>query len=178
MPRDEIIPGILDTRITSGFPIFNISGVASLGSQPGCCGNSPLTKSSGVWDLSDNLSKSFGSHVIKFGGEFILIRPSTFAASNGRGNFGFTGVFTQNPQNRGGTGNAIADLLLGDANSFTTGTVAESVERGWFGAGYVQDQWTINRQFTINLGLRYEYAAPYIETETRMANFVLDPGDT
>ncbi|MDQ2900659.1 MAG: TonB-dependent receptor, partial [Acidobacteriota bacterium] len=174
---NPVIPGSLDPAVTSGTPTFNVSGYAGLGSQPSCCGNSPLRKSSGVWDWADNLSKSFGSHLLKFGGEFILIRPSTFAASNGRGSFGFTGVFSQNPQARSATGSSIADLLLGDANSLTAGTIANSVERSWFGAGYVQDQWTVNRQLTLNLGVRYEYAAPYIETKNRMANFILDPGD-
>ena len=71
-----------------------------------------------------------------------------------------------------GTGNAVADLLLGTANSFTAGTVAEAVERGWFGAGYFQDQWTVTPRFTLNLGVRYEYASPYMETQNRMANFI------
>ena len=174
---NPIIPGSLDPLVTSGTPAFNVSGYAGLGSQPSCCSNSPLRKSSGVWDWSENLSKSIGSHVLKFGGEFILIRPSTFATSNGRGSFGFTGVFSQNPQARSGSGSAVADLLLGDANSLTTGTIANSVERSWFGAGYIQDQWTVNRQLTLNLGIRYEYAAPYIETNNRMANFITDVGD-
>ena len=150
--RNELIPGSLDPRITSGYPTFNVSSFAGLGSQPGCCGNSPLTKSSGVWDFSDNVSKSFGAHVMKFGGEFMLIRPSTFAASNGRSSLGFTGVFTQNPQSRGGTGNARCRSFLGTANSLTSGTIAEAVERGWFGAGYFQDQWTVTPRFTVNLG--------------------------
>ena len=176
-PFEQIIPGILDPRITSGTPNFNVSGIATIGSQASCCTNSPLRKTSGVWDWSDNVSKSFSGHVLKFGGEFMLIRPSTFAASNGRGSFGFTGVFTQNPQSRAGSGNGIADLLLGDANSLTTGTIAEAVERGWFGSGYVQDQWTVTPRFTLSLGVRYEYSSPYLETQNRMANFILNPGD-
>ena len=176
VPRNEIIPGSLDTLVDSGTPTFNVSNYASYGAQASCCGNSPLRKSSGVWDGSDNLSKSFGAHTIKFGGEAIWIRPSTFATSNGRSSFGFTGVFTQNPQARSGSGNALADLLLGDANSLTTGTTAQAVERGWFAGGYIQDQWTVNQQLTINLGVRYEYSAPYTETQDRMANLVLDRG--
>ncbi len=176
-PRNEIIPGSLDPRVTSGTPVFNVSGFAGLGSQPGCCGNSPLKKTSGVWDWSDNMSKSFGAHVMRFGGEFMLIRPGTFATSNGRSSFGFTGVFTQNPQGRSNTGNSLADLLLGTANSLTTGTIAEATERSWFGVGYFQDDWTLRPGLTLNLGVRYEYAQPYIETQNRMANFILDPGD-
>jgi hypothetical protein len=174
---NPIIPGSLDPQVMSGTPFFNLSGYAGLGSQPSCCSNSPLRKSSGVWDWSDNLSKSLGAHVLKFGGEFILIRPSTFATSNGRANIGFTGVFSQNPQTRAGTGSPVADLLLGYANSLTTGTIANSVERSWFVAGYLQDQWTVNRQLTLNFGVRFEYAAPYTEINNRMANLILDAGD-
>ena len=176
--RNEIIPGSLDPAVDSGTPAFNVSNYAAYGAQASCCTNSPLRKSSGVWDWSDNLSKSLGAHVLKFGGEFLLIRPSTFATSNGRGSLGFTGVFTQNPQSRSNSGNALADLLLGDANSLTTGTTAQAVERGWFAGGYFQDQWTVNSRLTVNLGARYEYSAPYIETQNRMADLVLDSGSS
>ena len=33
--------------------------------------------------------------------------------------FTFTGVFTQNPQSRAGTGSAFADFLLGEVNQLT-----------------------------------------------------------
>lgn len=175
--REEIIPGSLDARVTGGTPTINVSGYAALGGQPGTAGNSPLSKTSGVWDLADNVSKTWGSHLVKMGGEFLWIRPKTFATSNGRSSFGFSGVFTQNPLSRSNSGSAVADLLLGDANSLTTGTIAENEERGWIGAGYIQDQWTVTRRFTVTLGVRYEYAAPFIETNNRMGNFILDPGN-
>jgi hypothetical protein len=59
------------------------------------------------------------------GSEFLWIRPRTFSTSNGRSSFGFTGVFTQNPRARGASGNATADLLLGNADTLTTGTEAQ-----------------------------------------------------
>ena len=176
VPLNQIIPGSLDSAVDSGTPAFNVSNYASYGAQASCCSNSPLRKSSGVWDASDNFSKSIGSHLLKIGGEAILIRPNTFATSNGRGSFGFTGVFTQNPQSRSTSGSGLADLLLGDANSLTTGTTAQAIERGWFAGGYFQDQWTVNSHLTLNLGVRYEYSSPYIETRNHMADLVLDPG--
>ncbi|MFT4113128.1 carboxypeptidase regulatory-like domain-containing protein [Silvibacterium sp.] len=172
--RDPIITGSLDSQVDSGTPFFSVSNYAELGSMAGCCGNAPLRKSSGVWDWSDNISKSSGRHVLKTGGEFMLIRPTTFAASNGRSTFGFDGVFTQNPGARSTTGNAVADLLLGDSDTLTTGTVADAVERGWFIGGYVADQWSVTPALTLNLGVRYEYAAPYIETSNHMGDFILD----
>ncbi len=71
----------------------------------------------------------------------------------------------------------MADLILGDANSLTTGTVAQAVERGRYGGWYFQDQWAVTSSFTLNLGMRYELFFPFIETQNRMANFILDSSD-
>jgi hypothetical protein len=177
LPRDEIIPGSLDPVIKSSIPTFSVTGFPGIGAQPGCCGNSPLTKSSGVWDVSDNVSKSFGKHLLKFGADFQAIRPTTFSALGGRGSFGFTGVFTQDPQRRSGTGNALADLLAGVANTANTGTAADAVERGKYLGEYFQDQWTVTPALTLNFGLRYELFFPYFEAENKMGNFIIDPGD-
>jgi Carboxypeptidase regulatory-like domain len=176
-PLNEIVKGALDPRIQHGIPIFNITGYAAIGAQPGVVGNSPLTKSSGVWDISDNVSKSWRRHQFKFGADVQIIRPSTFSALNGRGAFGFTGVFSQDPQNRSRTGSPLADLMLGDANSLTTGTVAQAVERGRYAGWYFQDQWAVTPTLTLNLGLRYELFFPYVEPQNHMANMVVDPAD-
>ncbi|MBV9081568.1 MAG: TonB-dependent receptor [Acidobacteriaceae bacterium] len=176
-PLNPIISGLLDPQIKHGTPNFNITGFATVGAQPGVVGNSPLIKSSGVWDLSDNLSKSIGKHLLKFGTDLQAIRPSTFSALNGRGSLGFTGVFSQDPQNRSKSGSPVADLILGDANSLMTGTVAQAVERGRYGGWYVQDQWAVTSSLTLNLGVRYELFFPFLETHNRMANFILDPSD-
>ncbi len=177
-PLNPIVPGLLDPALLHGTANVNVSGgFASIGAQSSVVGNSPLNKSSGVWDISDNVSKSAGRHLIKFGADVQIIRPSTFAALNGRGTLGFTGVFSQNPQSRSSTGSGFADLLLGDANSVATGTVAQAVERGWYAGGYVQDQWTVSSSFTVNLGLRYELVSPYVETQDRIADFIYNRSD-
>ena len=175
--RNEIIPGALDPQLDSSIPQFNISGFSTIGAQASCCTNSPLHKTSGNWDVSDNLSKMVGTHSLKMGAEIMLIRPSTEAALSGRGTFGFTGVFTQNPPSRTGSGSPVADFLLGTANSVTAGTIGQAVERGWYGGGYFQDDWTVSSRLTVNLGVRYEYTSPYTEVNNRMANFITTPGD-
>ena len=175
--RDEIIPGSLDPSIDSGIPNINLTGYAGLGSQPTCCNNAPLQKSSGVWDISDNVSKTLGRHLLKAGVDVQVIRPSTLSASNGRGSFSFSGVFTQNPVARTGSGSGAADLLLGLAGTVGTGSVAQSVERGKYAGGYFNDQWSVTSTLTLNLGIRYEVFLPYTETQNRMGNFILQPGD-
>ncbi len=174
---DQIINGSLDPAIKSSIPTFGVAGYATIGAQPGCCGNDPLTKSSGVWDISDNVSKSLGRHQIKFGVDYQAIRPTTFAALGGRGSFGFNGVFSQNPQHRAGTGSGVADLLLGLANTANTGTVADVVERGYYLGEYFQDDWAVTSRLTLNLGIRYESFFPYTETKNQMGNFIIDPQD-
>ncbi|MEO6966619.1 MAG: carboxypeptidase regulatory-like domain-containing protein [Acidobacteriaceae bacterium] len=174
---DPIIPGALAPGIDSSIPQFNISGFAQIGAQASCCTNSPLQKTSGVWDFSDNLSKTMGRHSLQMGDEVMLIRPSTDSALSGRGSFGFTGVFTQNPQSRTGTGSAVADFLLGTATTATIGTPANANDRGWYTGAYFQDDWTVNGSLTLNLGVRYDYIAPYTETHNRIANLILDRYD-
>jgi hypothetical protein len=176
-PLNAIIPGSLDPAIKTSTPTVGVTGYAGLGSQPSCCGNSPLTKSSGVWDISDNLSKSLTHHLLKMGVNVQAIRPSTVSASGGRGSFAFNGVFTQNPTSRTGTGNSAADLLLGLANTANTGTVANAVERGKYAGAYFNDQWSVRPNLTLNLGVRYEVFFPYTEVDNRMGNFIVDPGD-
>ena len=175
---DPIIPGLLDPNIQHGTPNVSISGgFSAIGAQPSVVGNSPLKKSSGVWDFSDNVSKAFSRHLLKFGADFQLIRPTTFSALNGRGTVGFTGVFTQDPQKRASTGSGMADLILGDANSLSTGTVADSVERGRYHGWYFQDQWSVSSSFTLNLGVRYELFFPFREARDRMADFIVNRSD-
>jgi outer membrane receptor protein involved in Fe transport len=174
---NPVIPGALTSYIDSSTPQFSISGYATIGAQASCCTNSPLHKTSGVWDISDNISKVFGKHSLKLGGELLLIRTTTRAASNSRGSFGFNGVFTQNVQGRTGTGSPVADFLLGTANSVTLGSNLNATEREWYGAGYVQDDWTLTKALTLNVGVRYEKMTPPVEVNNRMANLIVTPGD-
>ncbi len=174
--RNEIVPGSLDPAVNTGIPGFNISNLSGLGGVGPCCTSAPLTKSSGVFDYADNVSWSRGKHQFKFGTDIIQIRPKTFATLNGRAAFTFDGVFTQNPRARGASGNSLADLLLGDADQLTSGTVAQNEERSWGFGFYATDQWQFSENLTLNYGLRYEIGTPSIEVNNRQANFILDPG--
>ncbi|MEZ2347052.1 carboxypeptidase regulatory-like domain-containing protein [Terriglobus sp. RCC_193] len=171
--RNEYIPGLLDPNLSEGWPTFAVTSFGTLGSE--AVGNTPLHKTSGVWDWADNVSWSHGKHLSKFGGEMMWIRPNTQSASNGRGSLGFTGAFTQLPSSRSNSGNAVGDLLLGYANSVTTGTILSSEERGWYYGGYANDQWNITPNLTINYGARYEIFTPFYDVDNREANFITDP---
>jgi len=177
VPRNEIIAGALTSDVTSSMPTFNLTGFTGIGSQPPGFGNIPLAKTSSVWNLSDNFSSVRGKHALKVGFDYQLIRLRTFAALQGRGSFGFTGVFTQDPQQRPGSGSPVADLLLGLPHTITLGTTATSEERANNFYWYVQDDWSATRSFTINLGLRYELTRPFYEVHNRLANLITDYAD-
>ena len=177
LKRDEVVTGSLDPGVTSGTPSFNVTGFASIGAEPPGFGNLPLTKSSGVWNLSDNASLIRGRHALRFGFDYQALRIRTSTTLNGRGSFGFDGSYSQNPRSRPGTGSPLADLLLGLPNTITTGTRGASNERAHNFYGYFQDDWTVAPRLTLNVGIRYELTRPFIEVDNRMGNFILEPDD-
>ena len=173
-PLEDLIPGALAPTTKSSMPTINVSGYAGIGARPANFDNVPVTKSSYVYNFSDNLSIVHGKMTTKFGFDFQEIYAPTFATLDGRGSFGFTGVFTQNPQRRPGSGSSVADLLLGIPNSITVGTPSDSNERTRNYYFYVQNDWNITPRLTINTGLRYEITSPFWDDNNLLANLVTD----
>lgn len=176
LPLDPIIQGSLDPQVKSSIPTFAAAGYATLGDQPANFGNNPVTKKSNVWNFSDNLSWVRGKHTMKMGFDFQYLDIPTFAALQGRGAWAFSGVFTQNPQARPGTGSSVADLLLGLPNSITVGSPSNAKERARNYYAYFQDDWAVTSRLTLNAGIRYEITSPFYDANNRLANLVLEPG--
>jgi hypothetical protein len=176
LPVDPIVANSLDPRIQSSIPTFGLNGYATLGEFPVNYGNNPVTKKSKVWNFSDNFSWVRSKHTFKFGFDFQYLDIPTFAALQGRGSWGFSGVFTQNPQSRPGTGSSVADILLGYPNTITIGSPSDANERARNYYMYAQDDWNITSRLTLNLGIRYELTAPFYDANDRLANLVTDPG--
>lgn len=176
-PLEDLVPGALAPTTKSGMPTFNVNGYAGLGARPANFDNVPVSKDSFVYNLSDNVSMVHGNLTTKIGFDFQEIYAPTFATLDGRGSFGFTGVFTQNPQKRAGSGSSIADLLLGIPNTINVGTPSDANERTRNYYFYAQNDWNVSPRLTLNAGVRYEITSPYWDDKGRLSNLVMDSGN-
>lgn len=111
--------------------------------------------------ITDSALWQRGKHTLKFGGEYRHLNIYRDASRFRRGQFAFSGQYTSERPNvgasRGNTGNGFADMLLGWASGGSYGNnQGENVNAPYYGF-FVQDDWKLARNFTLNLGLRYEF---------------------
>src|SRR6202167_2359067 len=100
---------------------------------------------------------------------------------NARGSFTFSGLLTSELNAQGnpvsGTGFDFADFLLGLPQSSTLQYGDGSYNlRSWVTGWYARDDWRPSRGLSINLGVRYEYFAPYTELNGHLADLLVYPG--
>ena len=156
----------------TGLPAISVTGFTSLGEG----GTLPNVKLSQVFQYSDAVNIIHGPHSFKAGADIRFIQSNAFTPSSTRGSFTFSGVYTQNPQGRPGTGSAVADFLLGEPASatMTTPTIGDYRQR-YYGF-FFQDDWQVSQKLTLNLGVRWDLDSPFWDHLNRMSNFVFQPG--
>jgi hypothetical protein len=70
------------------------------------------------------------------------------------------------------TGNPMADYLLGYVSDFQLSNVWVVEQRHRAQMYFVQDDWKVNGQLTLNLGLRYDFITPALEANNHQTNFI------
>src|SRR5205085_899003 len=120
--------------------------------------------------LSDSVTWLRGNHSFKFGGNMLRRELDEDRTRFGKGFYFFRDSFGQAP---GYTGYEVSDMLLA-ATNFTATGIPGFVPRetiSWENAVFAQDEWRINPNLTVNLGLRWDLLTPYYEKDNKLANY-------
>jgi trimeric autotransporter adhesin len=171
------ITGVSTDPLTYGIPAINFTSLSGLNDPvPSLARNQTLR-------LGDSLKWVHGKHTMTFGGEVRRIQLNSESNPEPRGLFNFTGVMTSQLTATGqpvtpdpGTEPyyELADFLLGLPYSTNVQFGPNIYLRSWDFIAYAQDDWRVNKQFTLLYGARYEAATPPVDEYNRIANLDLN----
>jgi hypothetical protein len=154
---------------SSGLSLFSVSGYTQFGDSHYV----PEIATDDTYQVSDQLTWTKNRHLLKFGGDYRFLSRDFYQAQAPFGTFSFSGQYTENLATSDG-GNSIADLLLGvPAYKLQDGLASMDQTNMKEYDVFVQDDWHVTSQLTLNLGLRYEIFSP---VGGRVGNFNLKTG--
>lgn len=157
------MPDFVNT--TGGLPLIDMSNYNDLGTR----NFRPQYQKPQQWQFVDTLTRSFGTHSVRAGGEVRLKHNEFVDIARRTPSYTFNGAVT---------GNDVADLLLGQARSLSATTAPIIVWQQQAYSGFIQDDWKATPRLTLNLGLRYEYGTPYYGAgENKNVNFDFKTGE-
>ena len=129
--------------------------------------------------FKDNLAWTSKKHTLFIGGEFIR-QPYDWEFNNIPATY-LIGLLDGDPASDDVwkvSGSTFADLLMG-LSALTYHNVGDGqpmkLKRNAFGV-YVQDDWKVTPRLTLNLGLRYDYEAPFASTNNQFVTLNFDTG--
>ena len=117
--------------------------------------------------FTDNVTWVAGAHTLKIGG--MVIRNS----KNQNSRSPYAGFVSFNPTgNPNSTGNAFADVLLGNFRTYREAQLDQiGLFRFWQAEGFLSDNWRVGRSLSLELGLRYAWHQPIYTLANNMASF-------
>ncbi|HEX4749027.1 MAG TPA: carboxypeptidase regulatory-like domain-containing protein [Bryobacteraceae bacterium] len=142
------------------FPIFSLTNYESLGTS------NPSILPSQSLQLYPQWVSVKGKHTFKFGTDVRQYNLNATLYGNPTGTFSFGNSFVRQSSSSSSTvavGQDLASFLLGLPTSGSYDIPASSAWYEHYFALYVQDDWRIKSNLTINLGLRFDHDGPYYE---------------
>jgi hypothetical protein len=148
-------------------PVVSLSTFQSLGAT-----GANLLPSQSLQYFGD-LTKIAGNHTLKFGADIRQYRLNTITYGNATGTFSFANSYVRASSSASSTvaqGQDLASLLLGlpTSGSYDLNTYASFYQ--YYFAGFVQDDWRVKSNLTVNLGLRFDHDDGYHEKWGRTTN--------
>jgi hypothetical protein len=166
-------------QLAAGFSLQSFNGIESQPSPSKGSGYvdgfganpTPEVFIDNVFEYADNLTWQRGRHLFKFGAEFTRYQQNSFYPGNDGelGDFTYTGQYSALPSSSAFYPFAdfmldrVYDVQIG-SNSGLTG------QRQWRDGIFAQDDFKVTPDFTLNLGIRWEYDQPIYEVNNKMAN--------
>ncbi len=142
------------------FPNVSITGYNGLGN------NGPNRTTHLMHTANVSVSRLMGSHTLKFGGEYRRMGADVRSFSSSAGTYSFTQAYTAAAPTATG-GDAFASFLLGYPATGSIVYAAPAEYRVDYYAAYVQDEFRVASNLTLNYGVRYEYEPGISEVENR-----------
>jgi hypothetical protein len=172
------IPGQTNLPSDTGLPSIGITGMAGLG-------NSDINT---IWDesrqVADHITVNKGSHSMKFGTEYTMLRLDRRTVSFVKGAFDFSGIHAGTAPGVSATERgrlAWADFVLDQPQQVRLGFIPGLPPgqdpgtfprtRFWRWHSYVVDDWRVTPKLTMNVGLRYEYNSAIEDIGGQSRNF-------
>jgi hypothetical protein len=127
----------------------------------------------------DHVSRTAGSHSLKFGGELHRSNVTNAAYGNARGSITFLGgVLSPGPPPNGTPlSSPLEDFFAGLPFKSTLEVGNPTLHlHNWAYSLFAQDDWRVTKGLTVNFGLRYEFSSVPQEEHNLLGNF--DPNST
>ncbi len=115
-----------------------------------------------TYTLRDNVTKNMGKHNLQFGAYFVAAQKNELSSGQNNGLLSFDSTAPNS------TGNAFADMLMGNIANFTQASAQPKYyNRYKIFEPYLQDDWHVSNNLTLNLGLRVSLFVRIAKKNTR-----------
>ncbi len=168
LPSGFSMGSIFNNGFGGKLPAIDLSSNNAYGGSFGQdTGYFPWHNANPTYTYRDNMTKVLGTHTFQFGAYLV------FAQKNEANSPNVQGILTFNSGDATvSTGNAFADLLLGNIASYQQWSrETQYYDRYKIVEPYFQDDWRITRRLTLNLGLRVSLFGTYREHYKQAFNF-------